>query len=208
MRFPTSAPLLRLQGTGKLAEKIRKGHTDEIDNEILRSLRRPEDPAIPIRPAWLPEVARDFTALEAECALRWFRRSWSDFSVFIRFRAAGYLIASLGSGMLACQLLKKFFVRRRPTVVPHLTSFDLESFPSGHSMGSGAGVSDPWWDYFAAGEGKDRQALLSFSGVNHRCPGTHQPALSGRALSHGRTGGLGRRRGAVEPPTLQVEALG
>ena len=75
-------------------------------------------------------------------------------------------------------------------------------------MGSGAGVSDPWWDYFAAGEGKDRQALLSFSGVNHRCPGRHQPALSGRALSHGRTGGLGRRRGAVEPPTLQVEALG
>ena len=63
MRFPTSAPLLRLQGNGKLAEKIRKGHTDEIDNEILRSLRRPEDPAIPIRPAWLPEVARDFTAL-------------------------------------------------------------------------------------------------------------------------------------------------
>jgi undecaprenyl-diphosphatase len=53
-----------------------------------------------------------------------------------RFRAAGYLIASTGSGLLMCRILKEFFVRSRPTVVTALTHFDPESFPSGHSMGS------------------------------------------------------------------------
>ncbi len=52
-----------------------------------------------------------------------------------RFRAAGFVIAALGSDLLICQLLKDLFIRRRPTVVPPLTHFDCKSFPSGHSMG-------------------------------------------------------------------------
>jgi undecaprenyl-diphosphatase len=35
-----------------------------------------------------------------------------------------------------CRILKELFVRSRPTVVPPLTHFDPESFPSGHSIGS------------------------------------------------------------------------
>ncbi|MBV8227982.1 MAG: hypothetical protein JO232_22645 [Verrucomicrobia bacterium] len=44
--------------------------------------------------------------------------------------------SALGSGLLLSRLLMDYFVRNRPTVVPHLTHFDPESFPSGHSMGS------------------------------------------------------------------------
>src|SRR5260370_33608705 len=33
-------------------------------------------------------------------------------------------------------LLKNFFLRERPTVVPRLKHFDPGSFPSGHSMGA------------------------------------------------------------------------
>jgi undecaprenyl-diphosphatase len=121
----------------KLAGKIRKGRTDEIDNQILRALRKPENPDVPIGPKWLLEVARDITALGSGADL-------SVASVILigflclnrRFRAAGYLIASTGSGLLMCRILKEFFVRSRPTVVTPLTHFDPESFPSGHSMGS------------------------------------------------------------------------
>jgi undecaprenyl-diphosphatase len=121
----------------KLAGKTRKGRTDEIDNQILRALRKPENPDVPIGPKWLLEVARDITALGSGADL-------SVASVVLigflclnrRFRAAGYLIASTGSGLLMCRILKEFFVRSRPTVVTPLTHFDPESFPSGHSMGS------------------------------------------------------------------------
>jgi undecaprenyl-diphosphatase len=121
----------------KLAGKIRKIGADEIDNQILRALRRPEDSAIPIGPNWLPEVARDVTALGSGTGLTLISAILVGFLCLNRrFRAAGYLISSLGSGLGLCQLLKDLFVRRRPTVVPHLTHFDPESFPSGHSMGS------------------------------------------------------------------------
>ena len=121
----------------KLAGKIRKGGTDEIDNEILRALRRPENPAIPLGPSWLPEVARDVTALGSGVDLTLASTTLVGYLCLKRrFRAAGYLIASVGSGLLLCRLLKDLFVRRRPTAVAPLTHFDPESFPSGHSMGS------------------------------------------------------------------------
>jgi undecaprenyl-diphosphatase len=121
----------------KLAGKIRKGGTDEIDNQILRALRRTENPAIPLGPSWLPEMARDVTALGSGVDLTLASTTLVGYLCLNRrFRAAGYLIASVGSGLLLCRLLKDLFVRRRPTVVAPLTHFDPESFPSGHSMGS------------------------------------------------------------------------
>jgi undecaprenyl-diphosphatase len=121
----------------KLAGKIRHAGTDEADNQILRAFRRPENHAIPIGPRWLPEVARDVTALGSGADLTLVSTILVGFLCLNRrFRAAGYLLASLGSGLLLCQFLKDLFVRRRPTAVPHLTHFDPESFPSGHSMGS------------------------------------------------------------------------
>jgi undecaprenyl-diphosphatase len=121
----------------KVAGKIRRDGTDAMDNQVLRALRRPEDPAIPIGPKWLPEVARDVTALGSGVDLTLATIFLIGFLCLNRrYRAAGYLIASLGSGLLLCQFLKELFGRRRPTAVPHLTSFDPESFPSGHSMGS------------------------------------------------------------------------
>jgi undecaprenyl-diphosphatase len=47
----------------KLAHKIRRGRTDQIDNRLLRVFRRRTNLAIPIGPAWLLHVAQDVTAL-------------------------------------------------------------------------------------------------------------------------------------------------
>jgi undecaprenyl-diphosphatase len=82
-------------------------------------------------------VARDVTALGSGADLTLVSATLVGYLCLNRrFRAAGYLMASVGSGLLLCQALKEFFVRRRPTAVTPLTHFDPESFPSGHSMGS------------------------------------------------------------------------
>lgn len=119
----------------RLGGRVRKGRTNELDNHVLRMLRRSDDPATPIGPKWLPDVARDITALGSGANLS-LATAIVVGTLFLnrRIRAAGFLVVSLGSGMLLSRLLKDFFERERPSVVPHLTHFDPGSFPSGHSM--------------------------------------------------------------------------
>ena len=85
----------------------------------------------------MPQVAKDVTALGSGTNLTMATGILAGFLCLNRrFRAAGFLITSLGSGLLLCESLKGFFSRRRPTVVPRLVHFDPASFPSGHSMGA------------------------------------------------------------------------
>jgi undecaprenyl-diphosphatase len=119
----------------RLASKIQRGRTESFDQRMLRALRRPENPAIPKGPAWLPEVAEDLTSLGSGSTLTLVTfLVVGALGLVRRFRAAGFLLFSLGSGTVLSRLLKNFFVRERPTVVPRLTHFDPGSFPSGHSM--------------------------------------------------------------------------
>jgi undecaprenyl-diphosphatase len=121
----------------KTVPRIYKGRLEAIDNAILRALRRPKNLSIPIGPKWLPQAAKDVTALGSGTNLTIATGVVSGFLCLNRrLRAAGFLLSSLGSGLLLCQSLKGFFARRRPTVVPHLVEFDPASFPSGHSMGA------------------------------------------------------------------------
>ena len=46
-----------------LADAVKEKGTQNIDERIIIALRRPENRAIPIGPAWLHEVGRDMTAL-------------------------------------------------------------------------------------------------------------------------------------------------
>ena len=83
----------------RLATKIRKGATDQVDNYILRALRRPENSAIPRGPRWLPQAAQDITTLGSGANLSLAAGIAIGF-LFLnrRFRAGGFLIASLGAG--------------------------------------------------------------------------------------------------------------
>jgi undecaprenyl-diphosphatase len=117
--------------------KIYKGRLEAIDNQVLRALRRPENLSIPIGPKWLLQAAKDVTALGSGANLTVATGIVLGFLCLNRrFRATGFLLSSLGSGLLLCYSLKGSFARRRPTVVPHLAPFDPASFPSGHSMGA------------------------------------------------------------------------
>jgi undecaprenyl-diphosphatase len=121
----------------KSVPRLYKGRLEAVDNHLLRALRRPDNLSIPIGPKWMPQAAKDVTALGSGTNLTIATGLLVGFLCLNRrFRATGFLLSSLGSGLLLCQSLKGFFARRRPTAVPHLAHFDPASFPSGHSMGA------------------------------------------------------------------------
>lgn len=119
----------------QLGNEMQEGETQSFDARILRSLREAGNPAQPIGPAWLPEAARDITALGSGSLLIIFSGSVMGFLCLRRrFHAAIFLLASLLGGTLLDAFFKAFYARPRPTIVPRLTTFDSASFPSGHSM--------------------------------------------------------------------------
>ena len=121
----------------RLVGKVKGGATKELDEKTLRMLRQRDNPALPRGPKWLPQVSQDITSLGSGANLTIASSIAVGFLCLQRrFRAAGFLIVSLGSGLMFCYLLKNFFLRERPKVVPHLAHFDVGSFPSGHSMGA------------------------------------------------------------------------
>jgi len=110
-------------------------HIRRFDERVLLSLRRPEDLAVPIGPAWVLDAAREITALGSSTVL-----------LFVIFSVVGYLLlerrhglvalvlVATSGGTLLSVLLKGLFGRTRPDVVPHLVSVSSASFPSGHSL--------------------------------------------------------------------------
>ncbi len=118
-----------------LSEEVFEGETRHFDEWLLRSLRRTDDPAVPIGPSWLREAGLDITALgspaililmiSAVLGLMHIRGKRSEMALTI--------VISL-SGSLFALLLKYLLGRDRPTVVPHLREVTTPSFPSGHAM--------------------------------------------------------------------------
>ena len=118
-----------------LAAEVREGDTLAFDQSLLRALRRADDPAMPIGPRWLGEVARDLTALGGVSVLSLLSLTVIGFLLLRRQpRAAVFLATSLVGGLLLSSLFKHLYARERPSVVPHLSTFESASFPSGHSM--------------------------------------------------------------------------
>jgi undecaprenyl-diphosphatase len=208
----------------KNVPKIYKGRLEAIDNHVLRAFRRPENLSIPIGPKWLPQAAKDVTALGSGTNLTIATGLLVGFLCLNRrFRATGFLLSSLASGLLLCQSLKEIFARRRPTVVPPLAHFDPASFPSGHSMGAAL-------VYLTSGSIISRQVtgtvaktyflsmalvLAVIVGVSRVYLGVHYPSdvLAGWAAGSLWSSACAQaarwlqRQGGVEPPTETGEAV-
>jgi undecaprenyl-diphosphatase len=118
-----------------LADKVMEGKTLRFDEWALKALRRRDDPARPIGPDWLAEMARDVTALGGVAVLALLTLAVAGFLWLRNMRGAMslVLVATLG-GLIESTLLKALFDRPRPSLVPHLTQTFTSSFPSGHSM--------------------------------------------------------------------------
>jgi undecaprenyl-diphosphatase len=131
--------LLAVLGFILVADEVREGDTQRVDDWVIKALRTPGDPANPIGPDWLEEMARDMTALGGVLVLTLLTASVACY-LWLNDQKRGTLFvvgATLGALGLSL-LLKGVFDRPRPELVPHLSKIATTSFPSGHSMLSAA----------------------------------------------------------------------
>jgi undecaprenyl-diphosphatase len=119
----------------QVAERATEGEPGHFDAWALRSLREPGDSSDPLGPRWLEVAARDVTALGGYTVLTILVASVVGYLLLVRHYPAALLVlaATLG-GLLISNLLKGFYDRPRPDLVPHLVYVSTESFPSGHAM--------------------------------------------------------------------------
>jgi undecaprenyl-diphosphatase len=124
-----------LWGFIKTAEAVFANETQGFDRWMLSALRNPANPADPIGPLWVEEMARDVSALGG---FTWITFATVTIAIYLwiddKTRMAVLLTAATASGAVVSLVLKSLFARPRPDLVPHLSQVFTSSFPSGHSM--------------------------------------------------------------------------
>src|SRR5688572_19348084 len=122
-----------------LAGEVLEGDTLDFDKRMLAALRKADNPAQPIGPAWLEMAAFDLTALGGPTILGMTVAAVVGFLVLQgMYRNAAFVFLASVGGWLLNDLLKEVFARPRPQVVPHLRQVMSLSFPSGHALTSAA----------------------------------------------------------------------
>lgn len=126
-------------GFVKLAGEIGEGETAWLDRRLLLALRTPGDPADPIGPRWLEESMRDLTALGGFTVLTLLTAvAVAAFALHRKRLQALVMAATVIAAQASTELLKSFYDRPRPDLVPHGSIVYSQSFPSGHSTVSAA----------------------------------------------------------------------
>jgi undecaprenyl-diphosphatase len=119
---------------GLLAEEVVEGETLSFDRNLLLALRQPGNPAVPIGPPWLPEAARDVTALGSTIVLGIILLAVVGYLLLARRRATAWLtLGTVLSGVALNSVLKFSFARPRPDLVTPAVRVFTASFPSGHA---------------------------------------------------------------------------
>ena len=138
--------LICVYGVIELADEVKEGATQTVDEWVLRSLRRSDDPTMPIGPAWMREAGFDLTALGSPIVLILTVSAVIGFMCLQRqYRLALFTVLTIVSGSAMAILLNEFMrvveillkyviARDRPSIVPHLREVTTPSFPSGHAM--------------------------------------------------------------------------
>jgi undecaprenyl-diphosphatase len=118
-----------------LAGEVGAGDTTTFDRQVLLALRNPHDPKDPLGPRWAQEMGRDLTALGGVTILLSLTVMVTGFLLLQKKQHAALLVAiATGGAYLFSSLLKEFYDRPRPDLVPHGSYVTSSSFPSGHSM--------------------------------------------------------------------------
>ncbi|HEY0116154.1 MAG TPA: phosphatase PAP2 family protein [Allosphingosinicella sp.] len=131
--------ILMVAGFGfvKLASEVVEGDTLAFDRWLIRALRSPADPSVPVGPEWLQVFMIDVTAMGGVTLLTMITVIATGYLIATRkFSTAAFLAGAVAVGAILSTLLKLGFARSRPDLVAHLVEVDSTSFPSGHAMNS------------------------------------------------------------------------
>jgi undecaprenyl-diphosphatase len=119
----------------QIADEVREQETVSFDTAILQWFRNPSNMEHTKGPHWLQTAALDVTALGGTTVLIFVVLVTLGFLWIAKKRKAFFLVAAAAiGGQVFNSVLKEFFSRPRPSVVPHLAEVHSSSFPSGHSM--------------------------------------------------------------------------
>ncbi len=120
-----------------IAEEVLEGEPIAFDRWIMLALRHASDPSLPVGPRWLPDAARDITALGSTVVLGILLLVVTGYLFAAAKRhAAWFILATVLGGAALNSLLKLVFARPRPDIVKPLTEVLTLSFPSGHAAAS------------------------------------------------------------------------
>jgi undecaprenyl-diphosphatase len=126
-----------LLGFAGVANIALGGSSQTFDERVLLSLRKADDRAVPIGPPIVRAAALDITALGSLTVLVLVVGGAAGFLAFQGLgRTAIFVVLASASGWGLNTVMKLFFERPRPEVVPHLSEVMSLSFPSGHAMQS------------------------------------------------------------------------
>jgi undecaprenyl-diphosphatase len=129
------AIVLALLAFAKTAGEMMEGDLREFDDSVLRMMRSADDPTVPIGPPGLVQVAIDVTALGGTGVLAIMLAIVVGYlALEHRYDAIVLIVVATGGGGALSELLKWWFARKRPEIVPHLVNVGSASFPSGHSL--------------------------------------------------------------------------
>ncbi len=118
-----------------VTDLVWEGDLHEAEIKWMKDLRSAEDLSRPIGPGWLGYVSREVTVLGGGVVLTLITLTVAGYLIIERWYASTLLLlVAVGGGMLLTNVLKGYFDRDRPAVVPHLVDTLLKSYPSGHSM--------------------------------------------------------------------------
>lgn len=127
--------LVFVWGGLELRELFMVDRAQQFDEWLLLSLRDAHNPQYLFGPHWVDEAVRDITALGGPAVL--------SFMIIIvtiylllqqKYKSAFLVLIVTVGGLLISLLLKDYFLRDRPDIVPALMVETSPSFPSGHSM--------------------------------------------------------------------------
>ncbi len=120
-----------------LGEEVREGEIFAFDGWLLRALRDPANPAIPLGPSWLRGAMVDITALGGTAVLTLVTIAVTGYLLVAkRASTALFVVLAVTGGAMAGVLLKQLFSRARPDLVQHFVDVANTSFPSGHATNS------------------------------------------------------------------------
>ncbi len=122
-----------------VADNVTKGDTRDFDEQVIRALRKADDPSQSIGPAWLRDGALDLTALGSPTVLGLVVIVVTGYLVLHGlYRTGAFVFVASCGGWFLNFALKLAFDRPRPSLVPHLREVSSSSFPSGHALTSAA----------------------------------------------------------------------